>query len=91
MIEIIGWIAAVFGISGSLLLALNNTKYSKFGWIGFLIGSVLWTSYAVVNGIWSMAVSSSVFVVVESIGLYRYFNDRKIKKAVDKVSEKTII
>jgi hypothetical protein len=87
----IDWIAAGFGIVGSLFLASNHKQYAKFGWFGFLAGSMCWLVYGLVQEVYSIVLVNTVFTVSESWGIYKYFTSSRVQKIIDRITNEGII
>lgn len=85
------WIAAIFGIAGSLVLASNHKSYAKFGWFGFLAGSLCWLVYGLNKEVYSLVLVNGVFTVSESWGIYKYFTSTRVQKIVDRITSDGIL
>jgi hypothetical protein len=72
MNNIWGWIGTITGITGGILVALNFT-YSKFGYVFFMLSAISWIVQGVKNQDNSLILLNSVFVCVNSLGMYRWF------------------
>jgi hypothetical protein len=68
--ECLEWGGAVSGLIGAFLLA-TNTKWSKFGWIAFLVANCLIGAYAMGIGARGLLVQQIGFIVTSMLGLYR--------------------
>lgn len=69
--KIVGWTGAAGGVIGALLLALNF-KYSGFGYIFFLISSVLLFCWSYKTGAKHNMMMQGVFIVLNAIGTYNW-------------------
>ena len=67
-----GWLGTITGIAGGLLVALNF-DYSKFGYIFFMISAISWVIQGVKNEDNSLVLLNTVFVCVNTLGIYRWF------------------
>lgn len=65
------WAGTVCGITGAAMVS-SNTKYSKFGWIPFLISSVMLMGFAVKSDAWGLFLLECCFFLTNLIGLYRW-------------------
>jgi hypothetical protein len=69
----IDYVAAVLGIIGSILLARGSQHLVKYSFVFYWIASSLWIIYGVTNEIYSLVLVNVVFIVVESMGAYRWY------------------
>ncbi len=60
-----------FGIFGALLIA-SNTQFSKYGWIGFALSSVLLTGYTYAIQSWGLFALQVCFCLTNAMGLWRW-------------------
>jgi len=67
-----GWLGTITGIAGGFLVALNF-DYSKFGYIFFMISAISWVIQGVKNEDNSLVLLNTVFVCVNTLGIYRWF------------------
>lgn len=68
-----GWLGTLTGIIGGLMVALNF-EYSKFGYIFFMVSAVSWLIQGAKNNDKSLVLLNTVFVCVNTLGLYRWFS-----------------
>ncbi len=61
------FVAAFFGISGTLCLALK--KYPKSGWILLIIASLCWIYVGYEVEVYGLMVSAGTYIVVQLVGL----------------------
>ena len=73
MTNLWGWLGTLTGIIGGLLVALNF-EYSKFGYIFFMISAISWLVQGAKNNDISLVLLNTVFVCVNTLGLYRWFS-----------------
>lgn len=71
VIKILGWLGAVLGPVGAILLALN-IQISPFGYVFFLVGSASWVIYAASRRDKPVLVQSLQFTVINVVGLYNW-------------------
>ncbi|KAA0443075.1 MAG: hypothetical protein FXV79_05215 [Candidatus Thioglobus sp.] len=67
-----GWLGAITGISGGLLVSLNFS-YSKFGYIFFMLSAISWVIQGAKNQDKSLVLLNAAFICVNSLGIYRWF------------------
>jgi nicotinamide riboside transporter PnuC len=67
-----GWIGTVTGIAGGLLIAFKF-EHSKFGYIFFMLSAISWIIQGIKNNDKSLVLLNSVFVIVNTLGLYHWF------------------
>lgn len=65
------WIGTGAGVSGAILVALN-IGLVRYGFVLFLLSSLLWLAAAVAQRESSLAVLQGTFTVVNVIGLWRW-------------------
>jgi len=69
----IDYIAAILGVIGSILLARGSQSLIKYSFVFYWAASSLWIIYGVSNEIYSLVLVNAIFLVVESIGAYRWY------------------
>lgn len=69
--KVVGWIGAGCGITGALLLAMNF-QYSGFGYIFFLVSSVVLSVWSYKTGAKHNLMMQLCFVVLNSLGTYNW-------------------
>jgi hypothetical protein len=75
MIELMGWIGALLGTVGSMLLALN-IQVSRFGFFSYLLSNVCWIAYAALTGADSLLVMQLSNTLTSIVGVIRWFSPR---------------
>lgn len=71
MKNMLGWAGTVFGILGSILVAMNN-GLQDIGYICFLIGSVSWLVVSIKDRANSAIIQWGFFTVINFVGLLSY-------------------
>jgi len=71
--NIVGWIAALFALLGSGLLAMNSVRWSRWGFVAFLASNSLWISWAFSTGAMHVLMQNIGFTLTSSYGAYRWF------------------
>jgi hypothetical protein len=66
------WIATFLFLTAGTLLSLN-LEVSKVGFLFFLVGHVMLTVVFFKQRDWSMLVQNAFFLVIDMIGIYRWF------------------
>lgn len=69
--RLIEWLAALFGIAGSALLAVNVDP--AFGFGAFLVSNVGWIAIALRRGMRGLLVQTLAFMVTSLIGLWNFW------------------
>ena len=67
----IKWIGSALAIVGALVIALNR-PFSGWGFVAFLISSVIWTIAGIMMKEPSLVVLQGTFVIINLIGIYRW-------------------
>lgn len=67
----LGWAGTIFGMIGSMLVALNNGM-QDFGYICFLLGSVSWFYVSIKEKMNSAIIQWGFFTVINFVGLLSY-------------------
>jgi len=67
----VAWLGTVFGILGSILVALNN-GLQDFGYICFLVGSISWLVVSVKKCDNAGIMQWGVFTIINLVGLLSY-------------------
>ena len=66
------WLGAVFGLSGSFLLA-STTKHSRYAWLLFAASNVFLIAFAAMNSYIGLLLLNLGFVISSSLGIYNNF------------------
>ena len=69
--EVLEHVGSVMGVLGAVLLA-SNTKFSRFGWVGFMVSSVALTGFAYMIEAWSLLAMQFCFLATNGLGMYRW-------------------
>lgn len=77
MIVIISYLAAVAAISGRAFTACKTNKARYWGFIAYIIGSILWITYSAFTGQWALLIENIILIGFSVMGLR---NNRDIKK-----------
>lgn len=64
-------IGTAAGIAGAVMIA-SNTRYSKYGWVGFSISSISLAVFAVQIEAWGLLLLQICFCCTNALGLYRW-------------------
>jgi uncharacterized membrane protein YccC len=65
------WIGTAAGVAGAILIALN-LGVVVYGFVLFLLSSLLWVSVALVQREPSLAVLQGAFTVINLLGIWRW-------------------
>lgn len=65
------WAGCVFGVLGATLLA-TNTRWSRYGWIPFLVSNVFWIGLAQEDNKHGLLTQQLVFTATSLLGIYRW-------------------
>ncbi len=68
-----GWLGALTGIIGGVLVALNSIEYSRFGFIFFLVSALSWLIQGYKNKDYPLMLLNTVFIVIDVLGIYNWF------------------
>ena len=71
MITIYEWSGSLLGLLGAFLLALNNPRISRFGWIGFILANFAMILFAVSIHRNGLLLQQSGFLFTSLLGVYR--------------------
>lgn len=61
----------VLGVTGAILLALNNSL-SGYGFVAFLFSNMLWIAFGACRKAYGLIVMQMVFTVTSLIGIFRW-------------------
>lgn len=64
------WSGALVGLCGAYMLAFN-TRFSRYGWIAFLVANVAMISFALVISAHGLLVQQIGFSFASLIGMYK--------------------
>lgn len=64
----VGWIGSIFGLIGSLLLALH-VPYSGYGFLAYLGSNFAWLYHGVKTRTWALVVMQVGFTATSLVGL----------------------
>jgi hypothetical protein len=67
------WLAALFGMLGAGLLALNVPSVSRWGWLLFLGSNFVWIRFSWNKKHLGMLTQQVVFLGTSLLGVMRYF------------------
>ena len=65
------WFGTALAVVGALVIALN-LPFSGWGFVAFLVSSVIWTIVGVMMKEPSLVVLQGTFVAINLIGIYRW-------------------
>lgn len=68
---IVEWIGAILGMCGASLLAFNN-KWSKWGWLLFLISNIFMIVFALLTASYGLLTMQVLFTITSMIGVYKW-------------------
>ena len=64
----VGWVGSIFGLIGSLLLALH-VPYSGYGFLAYLGSNFAWLYHGVKTRTWALVVMQVGFTATSLVGL----------------------
>lgn len=64
----VGWVGSIFGIIGSLLLAMH-VSYSGYGFLAYLGSNVAWSYHGFKTRNWAMVVMQAGFTSTSLLGV----------------------
>lgn len=70
-VNAVGWIGSLFGLIGSLLLALNM-PISGLGFLAYLVSNVAWLYHGFTTRTWSMCVMQIGFTATSFLGVFNW-------------------
>lgn len=80
--NIVGWIAALFALLGSGLLAMNSSRWSRWGFVAFLASNSLWITWAIYTSAMHVLIQNIGFTLTSSYGVYRWFrSDVRLRRS----------
>ncbi|QPK61457.1 hypothetical protein IVG45_00070 (plasmid) [Methylomonas sp. LL1] len=68
MLVAVGWVGSIFGLIGSLLLALH-VPYSGYGFLAYLGSNFAWLYHGVKTRTWALVVMQVGFTATSLVGL----------------------
>lgn len=66
------WTGCFFGVLGAGLLAMNDSRWSRYGWLLFLTSNVFWIGYAWIGDATGLLVQQCFFTGTSLLGIYRW-------------------
>lgn len=66
------WLAVALSIVGALYMTTGKPKHVPYSLLSYLLGSVLWSIYAVQTSQLSLLILNIFFIVVETIALFKW-------------------
>lgn len=66
------WAGCVFGVFGAGILAINDSRWSRYGWLLFLASNVFWIGYAWIGDAPGLLMQQCFFTVTSLLGIYRW-------------------
>lgn len=76
MIDLLGYVGALAGPLGAVLLALN-IRISPYGYVFFLLSSVCMTVYGIAGQDDKVVLQNGLFTLINLVGLIRWFPNVK--------------
>ena len=70
-IHIFEWAGSLFGLLGALLLAINNRRFSRYGWVAFLVANIAMFAFAIQIQANGLLLQQIGFAFTSVIGLYQ--------------------
>jgi len=86
-LDVLQYSGALFGIIGGVLISWN-TKYSKYGFIFATIASIILAYWCFASTEWGYLVLNLVYLIIDVIGVYRWFF---VPKNIIQVNNKKLI
>ena len=78
MIATLKWFAAGTGMIAATIVALDLGKRDTgWGMVLFCLSAVAWIAGGVLTKDWALGTQNSVLLVIDLIGVYRYFTQAK--------------
>ena len=74
--NILGWIAMVFSVTGTLF----NAKKNIWCWLIWIVANCLWKYYAIATQQWSLLVLWIVFTIANIYAWKEWYKDLKKKE-----------
>ena len=71
-LRVLRWSATAVAIVAAILVA-SNTEVTKWGFVLFTVASVLWVGAGLADRIYSLATLNAVLLVVNLVGVWRWF------------------
>jgi hypothetical protein len=68
--QLLEWSGAAIRLTGAFLLA-TNSRYSRYGWIGFLFANFFMLGFAIEGGHLGLLTQQAGFTVTSILGIYR--------------------
>ena len=66
------WLATLLGIMGAIMVSLNIPAITRFGFIPFLISSIIWIFAAFKMKENSLIALNATFIIINILGIYRW-------------------
>lgn len=63
----------LFAVIGSLLLALNRPKLSKYGWPAYMVSNLAWLAFGFTHGEQWLVTQNLIFMLLNLWGIARWF------------------
>ena len=68
---ILEWFAVAFGTLGTIMWAAKS-RFSKYCGIVWLIGSILWVFFALINKHYGLVVNNLLYIALYACGIYQW-------------------
>jgi hypothetical protein len=69
MIAIVSYLAAIAAISGRGFTAAKSSKLRFWGFVCYIVGSLLWIGYSAVAGQWALLIQNVILIGFSIVGL----------------------
>jgi hypothetical protein len=73
---ILSWMALACAVSGRALTAMTTNKSRFWGFVAYVIGSLLWISYGIPSGQYALVVQNFILIGFSIIGLKNNFKNK---------------
>lgn len=71
VIDALDWAGCITGLTGAYLLASHSARYSKYGWVSFLLANLLVGAMAALIGRHGLLIQQIGFTGSSLLGMYR--------------------
>ena len=69
------WLACFAGLIGAALLAMNN-RYSKWGFVAFLVSNLFWIVFGIHSEAWGLVTMQIGFTITSVLGILFWFKPK---------------
>ena len=73
LVLLVSYLAAIAAISGRAFTACTTDRARFWGFISYIVGSLLWITYSAFSGQWALLIQNVILIGFSILGLYNNY------------------